>query len=129
MADGQDESTGSRRGSGLEDFVSQLRAFADKAVHTVGGVVPSGLELPAPPGALSAAQIRAIERSVSAQRLQIAAVIEQLTAVDEQLSVLDSLLRPLVDWSQTWAGLEKSVMGLGGRITRDAKPPETKPDR
>jgi hypothetical protein len=120
MVDGRNEGAGAHR-SGIEDFVSQLRHFADRAVHTVGGVVPSSLELPAPPGALSAAQIRAIDRSVSAQRMQIKAVIEQLTAVDEQLSVLDSLLRPLVEWSQMWEGLEKSVLGLGGRITGDSK--------
>jgi hypothetical protein len=125
MVDGRSEGTGSNRSSGLEDFVSQLRSFADRAVQTVGGVVPSSLELPAPPGALSAAQIRSINRSVSAQRKQIAAVIEQLTAVDEQLSVLDSLLRPLVEWSEMWANMEKSVIGLGGRLTGDAKSSDT----
>lgn len=125
MAEGHSDGAESHRMSGIEDFVSQLRAFADRAVHSVGGAVPSGLELPAPPGALSAAQIRAIDRSVSAQRMQIAAVIEQLTAVDEQLSVLDSLLRPLVDWSETWAALEKSVIGLGGRLTSDPKSSKT----
>jgi hypothetical protein len=125
MVDGRSERTGSHRGSSIEDFVRQLRTFADRAVHSVGGVLPSSLELPAPPGALSAAQIRAIDRSVSAQRMQITAVIEQLTAVDEQLSVLDSLLRPLVEWSEMWANLEKSVIGLGGRITHDAKSSDT----
>jgi hypothetical protein len=125
MADSRDENAGPRRGSSIDDFVGQLRRFADRAVGTVGGVVPSNLELPTPPGALSAAQIRAIDRSVSAQRMQIAAVIEQLTAVEEQLAVLDSLLRPLVDWSEAWANLEKSVIGLGGRITRH----EEKPDK
>ncbi len=125
MVDGQSEGSGSHRGSGIEDFVSQLRGIADRAVHSVGGVLPSSLELPTPPGALSAAQIRAIDRSVSAQRMQIAAVVEQLTAVDEQLSVLDGLLRPLVEWSEMWANLEKSVIGLGGRITRDTTSSDT----
>jgi hypothetical protein len=125
MVEGRSEGAGPRRPSSIEDFVSQLRSLADKAVHTAGSVVPSSLELPAPPGALSAAQIRAIDRSVAAQRMQIKAVIEQLTAVDEQLSVLDSLLRPLVEWSETWAKLEKSVIGLGGRITRDPKSSDT----
>jgi hypothetical protein len=123
MAESRDEHSGSRRG-GLEDFVSQLRAAADRTVQAVGGVLPSNLELPAAPGALSAAQIRAIDRSVSAQRKQIAAVIEQLTAVDEQLAVLDSLLRPLVEWSEMWAKLENSVVGLGGRVVRNPKSPD-----
>ncbi|HTK64573.1 MAG TPA: hypothetical protein VL595_19440 [Pseudonocardia sp.] len=125
MVEGHDESDGSHRSGGIEDFVNQLRAFADRAVHSVSGVLPSRLELPSPPGALSAAQIRAVDRSVSAQRMQIAAVIEQLTAVDEQLSVLHNLLRPLVEWGETWANLEKSVIGLGGRITGESKTPDT----
>lgn len=118
------DSGGSKRGGGLEDFVNQLRAVADRTVQSVGGALPSGLELPPAPGALSAAQIRAIDRSVSAQRKQIAAVIEQLTAVDEQLSVLGGLLQPLVEWSEMWAKLEKSVTGLGGRITGKSKSPD-----
>lgn len=122
MVEGRNEGAGSRRPNSIEDFVGQLRSLTDKVVHSAGSVLPSNLELPGLPGALSAAQIRAIDRSVSAQRMQIKAVIEQLTAVDEQLSVLDSLLRPLVDWSETWANLEKSVIGLGGRITGDPKP-------
>lgn len=125
MVEGHAESDGSHRSGGIEDFVNQLRAFADRAVHSVSGVLPSRLELPSPPGALSAAQIRAVDRSVSAQRMQIAAVIEQLTAVDEQLSVLHNLLRPLVEWGETWANLEKSVIGLGGRITGESKTPDT----
>lgn len=124
MVEGHAESDGSHRSGGIEDFVNQLRAFADRAVHSVSGVLPSRLELPSPPGALSAAQIRAVDRSVSAQRMQIAAVIEQLTAVDEQLSVLHNLLRPLVEWGETWANLEKSVIGLGGRITGESKTPD-----
>src|SRR5690242_1948844 len=124
MADSRGEGSGSRRGSGIEDFVSQMRALADRTVQSVGGALPSAVELPAPPAALSAAQIRAIDRSVSAQRKQIAAVIEQLSAVDEQLSVLDGLLRPLVEWSEMWAKLEKSVIGLGGRIARNPKSPD-----
>jgi hypothetical protein len=123
MADKRGDSSGSSSGGTIDDFVRQLRSFADRATHLVGDVLPSGIELPTPPGALSAAQIRAIERSVSAQRTQIAAVIEQLTAVDEQLSVLDGLLRPLVEWSEMWAGLERSVIGLGGRMTGHPKPP------
>lgn len=116
MAESQGEGGKSNRGFGVDDFVKQLRAVADRTAQSVGSVLPSNLELPAAPGALSAAQIRAIDRSVSAQRQQIAAVIEQLTAVDEQLSVLDGLLRPLVEWSEMWAKLEKSVVGLGGRM-------------
>jgi hypothetical protein len=47
MVDGGSEGTGPQRGSGIEEFVNQLRAFADRAVQSVGGVVPSSLELTA----------------------------------------------------------------------------------
>lgn len=96
----------------VEDFTGQLRGFAERAVGLVGGALPSGIELPTPPGALSAAQIRAVARAVEAQRSQITAVNQQLAALDEQLAVLEKLLRPLEEWSATWAYLEESVTGL-----------------
>lgn len=96
----------------VEDFTGQLRGFAERGVGLVGGALPSGIELPTPPGALSAGQIRAIARAVEAQRTQITAVNQQLTALDEQLAVLEKLLRPLEEWSATWAHLEESVTGL-----------------
>ena len=68
--------------------------------------------LPSPPGALSAAQIGAVARTVSAQRKQIAALVEQLQAFDQQLAVLEKILEPLRDWSATWADLERSVTRL-----------------
>jgi hypothetical protein len=65
--------------------------------------------LPSPPGALSAAQLRAIAATVSAQRRQIAAMTEQLEAFDQQLAVFERILEPLVEWSSTWARLEEAV--------------------
>jgi hypothetical protein len=68
--------------------------------------------LPSPPGALSAAQLRAIDRAVRSQRQQIAAMTAQLQAFDEQLAVFERILDPLVEWSTTWARLEESVADL-----------------
>src|SRR3712207_8642383 len=47
--------------------------------------------LPSPPGALSAAQLRAIDRAVRSQRQQIAAMTAQLQAFDEQLAVFERI--------------------------------------
>jgi hypothetical protein len=103
--------TGSLVGRSIDEFVSQLRGFSDRA-RSIAGNVPSKLHLPAlpsPPGAMSAAQLRTIQQTVSAQRQSIAAMRAQLDAFDGQLAVFERLIDPLVEWSSTWAQLEKAV--------------------
>jgi hypothetical protein len=102
----------------IDEFVHQLRGFTDKA-RSLAGAVPSRLSLPAlpsPPGALSAAQLRAIAQTVKAQRRSIGAMQEQLEAFDQQMAVVERLLGPLVEWSSTWARLEEAV---GDFVRRD----------
>jgi hypothetical protein len=95
----------------IDEFVNQLRGFTDRA-RSLAGAVPSKLalpSLPSPPGAMSAAQLRAIKQTVSAQRTSIAAMQAQLEAFDQQMAVFERILDPLVDWSATWARLEEAV--------------------
>jgi hypothetical protein len=95
----------------IDEFVNQLRGFTDRA-RSLAGAVPSKLalpSLPSPPGALSAAQLRAIAQTVSAQRTSIAAMQAQLEAFDQQMAVFERILGPLVDWSATWARREEAV--------------------
>src|SRR3954453_10201143 len=102
----------------IDEFVHQLRGFTERA-RSIAGAVPSRLSLPAlpsPPGALSAAQLRAIAEMVSAQRRSIAAMSAQLEAFDQQLAVFERILDPLVEWSATWARLEEAV---GDFVRRD----------
>jgi hypothetical protein len=106
---------GGRVARSVEEFVSQLRGFTERARTLAAGAVPPGLalpRLPSPPGALSAAQLRAIDKAVRGQRTQIAAMTAQLHAFDEQLAVFERILEPLVEWSSTWARLEESVADL-----------------
>jgi hypothetical protein len=106
-------------GRSIEEFVSQLRTFTDRARGLAQGAVPSRLGLPSlpkPPGAMSAAQLRAVAQGVAAQRQQIAAMRAQLEAFDQQLEVFERILGPLVDWSSTWARLEEAVADV---IRRD----------
>jgi hypothetical protein len=106
----------------IDEFVGQLRSFTDRARGLAQGAVPARLSLPAlpsPPGALSAAQLRSIKTTVSAQRQQIAAMTEQLQAFDQQLAVFERILDPLVEWSATWARLEEAVSDL---VRRDPPP-------
>jgi hypothetical protein len=104
----------------IDEFVHQLRGFSDRA-RTLAGSVPSRLSLPAlpsPPGALSAAQLRAVAQTVGAQRQSIAAMRAQLDAFDQQLAVFERLIDPLVEWSATRARLEEAV----GDFVRPASP-------
>ncbi|TFV45436.1 hypothetical protein [Blastococcus sp. TF02A-35] len=98
-------------GRSIDEFVSQLRGFTDRA-RSLAGAVPQRLslpQLPSPPGALSAAQLKAIAEVVGAQRQSIAAMTAQLQAFDQQLAVFERILDPLVEWSSTWARLEEAV--------------------
>ena len=98
-------------GRSIDEFVHQLRGFTDRA-RSLAGTVPTKLalpSLPSPPGAMSAAQLRAIAQAVSAQRQSIAAMQAQLEAFDQQMAVFERLLDPLVEWSATWARLEDAV--------------------
>jgi hypothetical protein len=98
-------------GRSIDEFVNQLRGFTDRA-RSLAGAVPSRLSLPSlpsPPGAMSAAQLRAVAATVSAQRQSIAGMRAQLDAFDQQLAVFERILDPLVDWSATWARLEEAV--------------------
>jgi hypothetical protein len=116
MADEQDQPepqtvTSGLVGRSIDEFVSQLRGFTDRA-RSMAGSVPSKLNLPAlpsPPGAMSAAQLRAVAQTVHAQRQSIAAMRAQLDAFDQQLGVFERILDPLVEWSSTWARLEEAV--------------------
>ncbi len=58
---------------------------------------------------MSAAQLRAVQQTVSAQRQSIAAMRAQLDAFDQQLAVFERLIDPLVEWSASWARLEEAV--------------------
>jgi hypothetical protein len=119
--------TGNLVGRSIDEFVGQLRGFTDRA-RSLAGAVPSKLHLPAlpsPPGAMSAAQVRAIAQTVRAQRESIAAMRSQLDAFDQQLAVFERILDPLVEWSSTWARLEEAVGDfVRPAPTESGKPPQ-----
>ena len=46
---------------------------------------------------------------LAARRAQVQALRSHLETFDEQLGALESNLRPLAEWTKTWADLEKSV--------------------
>jgi hypothetical protein len=121
-----DDSTPGSGGSGAGpffDFIAQLRRMADQLDMTknLGMPMPAVPTMPAlgslpmlpPPGALSAAQLSAMNSAVAAQRGSIEGLISQLRAFDEQLEVLERILGPLAEWSRTWADVERTMMPPG----------------
>ena len=118
--------TGKLVGRSIDEFVNQLRAFSDRA-RSIAGAVPSRLPLPAlpsPPGAMSAAQVSAIAQTVRAQRESITAIRAQLDAFDQQLGVFERILDPLVEWSASWAQLEKAVGDFVRPASESGRTPE-----
>ena len=118
--------TGKLVGRSIDEFVNQLRGFSERA-RSIAGAVPSRLHLPAlpsPPGAMSAAQVSAIAQTVRAQRESISAIRAQLDAFDQQLGVFERILDPLVEWSASWAQLEKAVGDFVRPGTDNSRPPQ-----
>jgi hypothetical protein len=105
------------------DFAGQLRAAADRimagwtaaatsAAGMAGGAAPSVPvvpSLPSLPATLSAPKMEAFLEDLAARRAQVQALVTQLQGFDEQLGTLESGIRPFVEWTRTWAELEKTM--------------------
>jgi hypothetical protein len=108
-----------RAGGGIPgsvyDLITQLRGVTDRLTGLTGlpkmSAMTSLPSLPRP-GALSAAQLKAMTSAVAAQRSSIEALQTQLRAFDEQLAMLEGILEPVTEWITTWADLETKVMDL-----------------
>jgi len=99
----------------VQEFIGQLRASTERLedlAGSSGGLPPAPRAFPLP-GGLSAAQMKSIANSITAQRHSIAALSAQLSSFDEQLAVLEQLLGPLTEWSKTWADLEDRLLNMG----------------
>jgi len=109
------------------DIAGQLHAMADKlmsgwasaagaaakrpAVPAVPAMpsMPSMPAMPAMPATLSAQQMQAVLDDLAARRAQVQALRSSLDTFDEQLGALEASLRPIAEWTKSWADLEKSV--------------------
>lgn len=123
MADDHQKNTPGGLPNLMQEFIGQLRGVAERLedLTGLGQSMPSLPALPSlpgrrtwpAPGAFSAAQLKSIATSVTAQRRSIDALRTQLAAFDEQLAVLEGIIEPLAEWSRTWAELEERLMNLG----------------
>jgi hypothetical protein len=102
------------------DVARQLHEVADRLLAgwtaAAGSVTSSGTGslperpvLPRLPATMSAAQVQAVLDELAARRAQVRALRDQLTSFDEQLGLLETGLRPVLEWTRTWADLEKSI--------------------
>lgn len=115
---GDEPGTARREDAGaVHGLLGQLRGMADRlsglsesATSLTG--LPSLPGLPLAPGSVTAEQLHAMASMLTAQRASIGAMQAQLASFDEQLAVLQKVLAPLVDWSSTWADLERRIPGL-----------------
>ena len=98
------------------DLAGQLRAAADRimagwtsAAGSAAGATPSGPGLPTMPATMSARQMEALLEDLAARRAQVQALKTQLEGFDDQLGSLEANLRPLLEWTRTWASVESSI--------------------
>jgi hypothetical protein len=98
------------------DFAAQLRAAADRmmagwtaATGTGASATPSLPGLPPMPATMSAQKIQALLDDLAARRAQVQALTSQLQQFDEQLGTFEASIRPFLEWTRTWADLEKTM--------------------
>lgn len=68
--------------------------------------------LPTMPATMSAKQMDTFLDDLAARRTQVQALVTQLQSFDEQLGTLEASVRPFVEWTRTWADLEKSMVSM-----------------
>ena len=110
------EPQGSSASPSPADFAGQLRAFSDRmmagwtaATGTAAAGTPSLPPLPKMPATMSADQMQSLMDDIAARRAQVHALTTQLQAFDEQLGALEASVRPFLEWTRTWADLEKTM--------------------
>jgi hypothetical protein len=104
------------------DLAGQLRAAADRLMAgwtsmagstpgggSTGGGTPALPGLPTMPATLSARQMEALLEDLAARRAQVQALKTHLEGFDEQLGTLEANLRPLLEWTRTWANVESTI--------------------
>jgi hypothetical protein len=102
------------------DVAAQLRAAADRIMAGWTSMAGSGsgsgsggtASLPGPPtmpATMSVRQMEALLEDLAARRAQVQALKTQLEGFDDQLGTLESNLRPLLEWTRTWANVEGTM--------------------
>jgi hypothetical protein len=111
------------------DFASQMRAFTDRMMAgwgapaaTAGASTPSLPALPKMPATMSVEQIQTLMDDLAARRAQVQALVQQLETFDEQLGTLEASVRPFLEWTRTWADMEKTMADFWGAASRHSPP-------
>lgn len=85
-----------------------MAGWTKAAGSAVGGTAPVP-GLPTMPATMSVRQMEALLEDLAARRAQVQALKTQLEAFDDQLGSLEANLRPLLEWTRTWANVEGSI--------------------
>jgi len=103
-----------------------MRAAAERIVAgwtaAAGGSVPGSpagpaFVLPTMPATMTARQMETLLDDLAARRAQVQALGAQLRAFDEQLATLETNLRPFLEWTRTWAGVEGAMADFWRPLT------------
>jgi hypothetical protein len=105
---GRDAEHGGGAADGPAELARQLRAAADQIMTAAAPVIP------AMPAARSTRQVQAVLEDLAARRAQVQALRSRLEAFDEQLGALEASLRPVLDWTRTWADVENALTRFWG---------------
>jgi hypothetical protein len=100
-----------------DDLARALREAADRVMSgwtaAAGSMrLPALPDLSGSPATASARQVEAVLDDLATRRAQVRALQEQLAGFDEQLGALEASLRPLLEWTRTWAELERALGGF-----------------
>jgi hypothetical protein len=108
------------------DLAGQLRAAAERVMAgwtaAAGAALPGSrpgpaLVNPAMPATMTARQMEALLDDLAARRAQVQALSAQLRAFDEQLATLETNLRPFLEWTRSWAGVEGAMADFWRPLT------------
>jgi outer membrane protein TolC len=104
--------------NGPAELARQLRETADRLMASWTGAAsarpPALPSPPVPPATLSARQLQAVMDDIESRRAQVKALRVQLEKFDDQLGTLEASLRPLLEWTRTWADVEDAVARFWG---------------
>lgn len=93
------------------DLAAQLRAAADQVMAgwRAPGAAAAQARTMAMPATVSAQRLATLLQDLAARRAEVQALKSQLQAFDDHLGSLEASLRPMLEWTRTWATMERAL--------------------
>jgi hypothetical protein len=94
----------------MAGWTAAAGAVTGKSASSPGVPAVPGLPgMPPMPATMSAARLEALLEDLAVRRAQVQALRSALEGFDEQLGSLEASLRPVLEWTRTWAGMESAI--------------------